>query len=65
MPQGTIKKIVEEKGFGFIKRDSGKDLFFHASACNGQFDAMREGQEVTFEIERGDKGPRAEDVKIV
>lgn len=63
MAQGQIKKIVEDKGFGFIKRDGGaKDLFFHCSAVQGRFEDLREGQEVTFDEGRGDKGPRAENV---
>lgn len=62
--QGTIKKIVGDKGFGFIKHGDNKDIFFHCSACNGQFENLLEGQEVTFEEGRGDKGPRAENVTV-
>lgn len=63
MATGQIKKIIEDKGFGFIKRDGAdKDLFFHCSAVNGQFEDLREGQTVTFNEGHGDKGPRAEDV---
>jgi CspA family cold shock protein len=64
MSHGTIKKKVEDKGFGFIQREgSDKDLFFHATACNGGYENLREGQRVTFEEGRGDKGPRAENVQ--
>lgn len=64
MAQGQIKKIVEDKGFGFIQRPgTDKDLFFHCSAVEGRFEDLREGQEVTFEEGRGDKGPRAEKVQ--
>ena len=64
MAQGTIKKKVEDKGFGFIKRDGhDKDLFFHATACNDKYDELQEGQTVTFDEGRGDKGPRAENVR--
>lgn len=64
MAQGTIKKLVADKGFGFIAGDSG-DLFFHSSACeNCRFDDLREGQTVEFTIGSGPKGPRAENVNV-
>jgi len=59
MPQGKIKKIVAEKGFGFIStgRD---DLFFHHSELRGvQIEDLAEGQEVVYEIGEGKKGPCA------
>lgn len=65
MAQGTIKTLKEDKGFGFIKRDDDTDLFFHASACNNQFEELRIGAEVTFDIGHGEKGPRAENVRQV
>ena len=62
---GTIKKIVSDKGFGFIVADDGNEYFFHQSACNGvRFDDLREGQNVTFERGQGPKGPRAENVRL-
>ncbi len=62
MPTGTIKKKME-KGFGFIApQDGSADLFFHMSACNGQFDSLQEGQTVSFDIEESPKGPRAQNV---
>lgn len=65
MPQGTIKKLVADKGFGFISGDRG-DLFFHISAVEGTtFDALYEGQTVEYEEGQGDKGPRADSVKPV
>lgn len=65
MAQGTIKKLVTEKGFGFISTDRG-ELFFHHSAVQGtQFESLREGQEVEFSEGRGPKGPRAESVSVV
>ncbi|MBN2023297.1 MAG: cold shock domain-containing protein [Pirellulales bacterium] len=65
MPQGTIRKLVTEKGFGFIKGDKG-DLFFHHSSVEGtSFEELREGQAVQFEEGTSPKGPRAENVKIV
>ena len=64
MATGTIKKIVSDKGFGFIE-GSQKDVFFHASAVvNAGFDALSEGDVVSFDIKQGDKGPRAENVRL-
>jgi cold shock protein len=65
MPQGTIKKLVAEKGFGFIAGDRG-ELFFHRSAViEGSFDSLRQGQTVEYQVDTGDrgKGPRAKDVR--
>ncbi len=62
--QGTIKRLVTEKGFGFIMADSGQEYFFHQSAC-ASFASLREGQAVTFQTGQGPKGPRAENVKPV
>jgi len=65
MPQGTIKKLIETKGFGFIEGERG-ELFFHHSAVEGTtFEELREGQRVEFEEGRGPKGPRAENVRLV
>ena len=63
---GTIKRLVTGKGFGFVAAEDGNEYFFHQSACNGvQFDDLQEGQAVTFERGQGPKGPRAEDVRLV
>jgi cold shock protein len=63
---GTVKRIVSGKGFGFVAAEDGSEYFFHQSACtNARFDDLREGQAVTFERGQGPKGPRAEDVKVV
>jgi CspA family cold shock protein len=63
---GTIKRIVSDKGFGFIAASDGQEYFFHRSACTGvAFESLREGQAVTFEQGQGPKGPRAENVKPV
>ncbi|HKW03084.1 MAG TPA: cold shock domain-containing protein [Vicinamibacterales bacterium] len=59
--KGTIKRLVLEKGFGFVADDSGREYFFHQSAC-ANFTSLREGQAVTFEPGQGPKGPRAEKV---
>ena len=61
---GTIKRLVRDKGFGFISAGGAEEYFFHSSACSGmRFDDLREGQQVTFDVGRGPKGPRAENVK--
>ncbi|REJ69404.1 MAG: cold shock domain-containing protein [Planctomycetota bacterium] len=65
MPQGKIKKLVSEKGFGFIEGDGGEEFFFHHSSVQGvTFEELNEGQVVEFEVGRGPKGPRAESVKV-
>ena len=62
---GTIKRLVSDKGFGFIAAGDGNEYFFHNSACSGvRFDELREGQSVTFERGQGPKGPRAESVRL-
>ncbi len=64
MAEGTIKKLTD-KGFGFIKTDGPKDLFFHSKSLEGvTFDELREGQKVTFNEGRGPKGPCAENVRL-
>jgi cold shock protein len=61
---GTIKRMVSDKGFGFVAAADGQEYFFHQSAvAGGQFDQLREGQAVTFETGQGPKGPRAENVR--
>lgn len=65
MPQGVIKKLISDKGFGFIAGDSG-ELFFHHTAVEGvSFETLQEGQAVEFTEGRGPKGPRAESVRVV
>ncbi|MBI2824431.1 MAG: cold shock domain-containing protein [Planctomycetia bacterium] len=65
MPQGTIKKLIAEKGFGFIAGERG-ELFFHHSCVEGtSIEALHEGQTVEYTEGRGPKGPRAEHVKLV
>ena len=62
---GTIKRLVSDKGFGFILASDGAEYFVHNSACNGvAFDELRENQAVTFEKGQGPKGPRAENVRL-
>jgi cold shock protein len=62
---GTIKRLVSEKGFGFILASDGNEYFFHNSACvQVRFDELREGQSVSFERGQGPKGPRGENVRL-
>ncbi len=62
---GTIKRLVGDKGFGFIAAGDGAEYFFHSSACTQiAFDDLREGQAVTFERGQGPKGPRGENVRL-
>ena len=62
---GTIARIVSDRGFGFIKpSDGGDDLFFHArSLVSTEFDDLKEGDSVTFDVENGPKGPAAANVE--
>lgn len=63
--KGTIKRLVSDKGFGFVAAQDGTEYFFHQSACTGvRFNELREGQAVTFEAGQGPKGPRAERVQL-
>ena len=62
---GTIKRLVSDKGFGFIVAGDKTEYFFHQSACASEpFDSLREGQSVTFDVGQGPKGPRAENVRL-
>ena len=64
MPQGKIKKVVSDRGFGFIEADRG-DLFFHHSEVQGiTFEELQEGQLVDYEIGQGRKGPCATSVRV-
>jgi cold shock protein len=68
MPNGTIKKLVQDKGFGFIQTADGSDVFFHhSSVADQQFDNLTEGQKVEYSVEQSSsakgKGPRAASVK--
>jgi cold shock protein len=61
MTTGTIKKVVADRGFGFITAEDGKDYFFHRGALTAplDFDRLVGGERVSFEIETSPKGPRA------
>ena len=61
---GKIRTLRVDKGFGFIKDDTGKEYFFHRSAVYGEgLENLREGDSVEFDIGEGPKGPRAENVR--
>jgi CspA family cold shock protein len=64
MPEGKVKWFNEQKGYGFIEMDEGGDLFVHYSAINAEgFKTLQEGQRVSFDVEDGQKGPAASNVK--
>lgn len=66
MPQGTVKWFSPEKGFGFISREDGEDLFVHHSEIKMEgFRTLAEGQVVEFEITQTDKGLQASNVQAV
>lgn len=63
---GTVKWFNDEKGFGFIEREGGQDVFVHYSAINGVGrKSLHEGQKVTMEVTQGQKGPQAANVTPV
>jgi CspA family cold shock protein len=63
---GTVKWFNSEKGYGFISRDGGKDVFVHFSAIQGNgYRTLEEGQKVEFEVGPGKKGEEARDVRVV
>jgi ATP-dependent RNA helicase DeaD len=65
MPKGTVKKVVSDRGFGFIAADDGKEYFFHQSGVDSSlnFDSLHGGEAVSFDIEQSQKGPRANRVR--
>lgn len=66
MHKGKIKKLVRDRGFGFISDTDGREVFFHQSALvETTFTALSEDQQVEFEVEKSDKGPRAIDIRVV
>ncbi len=65
MATGKVKKLIRDRGFGFITTQDGAEVFFHRNAVQGAaFDSLTEGQAVTFDTEQGEKGPRAANVRI-
>jgi len=66
MANGTVKWFNDQKGFGFIEQDSGPDVFVHHTGINAVgFKSLTEGDDVTFDIEQGQKGPAAANVTVV
>ncbi|WP_335870386.1 cold-shock protein [Bacillus sp. 2205SS5-2] len=64
MENGKVKWFNAEKGFGFIEVEGGEDVFVHFSAIQGEgFKTLEEGQEVSFEVEQGARGPQAANVQ--
>jgi len=61
MPSGKIKRLMKDRGFGFIRGNDGQEVFFHRSSLDGiTFESLAEGQEVEFEIEQSPKDPEPE-----
>ncbi|UUV17586.1 cold-shock protein [Fusobacteria bacterium ZRK30] len=66
MLKGTVKWFNDDKGFGFISAEDGNDYFAHFSQIKKEgFKTLNEGDEVTFEITQGDKGPQASNIETV
>jgi len=66
MAEGTVKWFNDGKGFGFIEQDGGNDVFVHHSAIQSEgFRSLQEGQRVTFDVEQGQKGPAAANVRVL
>ncbi|AZU62407.1 cold-shock protein [Cytobacillus depressus] len=64
MEKGKVKWFNGEKGFGFIEREGGEDVFVHFSAIQGEgYKTLEEGQEVTFDVEQGQRGAQAANVR--
>jgi CspA family cold shock protein len=65
MNTGKIKKLVRDRGFGFISDTDGREVFFHQNALvEVKFDALNEDQSVTYDVEKSDKGLRAVNVRV-
>lgn len=66
MPVGRVKWFNSKKGYGFIERDDGEDVFVHYTAIRGQgYRTLKDGQTVEFDIEETERGPRAVNVRVV
>lgn len=66
MATGHVKWFSEQKGYGFIEAEGGKEIFVHFSGIQGDgFKNLHEGQAVEFDVEQGDKGPKAVNVMVI
>jgi len=64
MFKGTVKQLMRERGFGFISAEDGREIFFHRSELqNVDFDKLQQGDHLEFNVTKGDKGPKATDIK--
>ena len=65
MPKGAITRLIRDRGFGFIKTEQGEDLFFHRNHLQGvDYNSLREGQQVEFEVAQGPDGSSADKVRL-
>ena len=65
MAQGTVKWFNGGRGYGFLAVEGGPDVFVHVSAITGGDRSLEEGQQVEFDITQGQKGPQAENVRVI
>jgi CspA family cold shock protein len=66
MPQGTVKWFNAEKGYGFVAQDGGPDVFVHYSQIQTDgYRSLDEGQRVEFDVSQGQKGPQADNVRVL
>jgi cold shock protein len=66
VPEGKVKWFNDQKGYGFIEQEGGKDLFVHHTGITGEgFKSLSEGQRVSFEVEETSKGPKAKNVQKI
>ena len=64
MSKGTVKRLMRERGFGFISAEDGREIFFHRSELqNVDFDKLEQGDQLKFNVTKGDKGTKATDIK--
>jgi CspA family cold shock protein len=66
MAKGKVKRLMRERGFGFITAEDGREIFFHQSELqNTSFNDLQEEDQLEFDVVKGDKGPKAENVKKI